>query len=347
MREIMAVTGRATTRRLMLFVILAISSTLVFLVTTRPTRENPRDVTGHRRIMNVGKNDEQETFDNRGNITMDDNGKYVVKWDPNGKTWQLWKDNPSAACSQYRTRFALGLPRTYLVSFPGSGNTWTRYLLEAASGIFTGAVYRDQEILKAGHLGEADAPDSGRTLVQKTHGTAIVSMKNTMKNRYEVIRADLPCILIIRNPARSIVSFWKYYKLKGKDRHTKQLPEASFQTQDFRNFVVKMTTLWEQLISDRLLWSSAPIHVVYYEQLVQDPIFYVKEMLEFLRIPIDDGRLQCLEDHLQGSFKRPNKKETDPYSEEEKLALSYAVKRVKRLLRIMGYAEMPVYGELS
>ncbi|XP_037805149.1 WSC domain-containing protein 1-like [Penaeus monodon] len=342
----MAGTRRCATRRILLFGVLVIISSLVFLVTTRTTRDDTAKGIGYRQIMNI-KNTVNEPDNNSAMLTADDDGNYVIRWDPNSTSWQLWKDSPSGACSQFRTRFALGLPRTYLVSFPGSGNTWVRYLLEAASGIFTGSVYTDREIKNAGYLGEADRPDSGRTIVQKSHGAAIITAKKTMKARYEVIRADLPSVLIIRNPAKAMLSYWKYAKLKGKGRHTKQLSEQSFQTKDFHSFVEKMTTSWEQLITDRLLWNSAPVHVVYYEQLVQDPIFHVKGMLEFLRVPADKGRLQCLEDHLQGSFKRPDKKEIDPYGADEKASMSYAVRRVKRLLGMLGYAEMPVYRELS
>ena len=35
------------------------------------------------------------------------------------------------------------LPLMALASFPGSGNTWTRYLIEGATGVFTGSVYID------------------------------------------------------------------------------------------------------------------------------------------------------------------------------------------------------------
>lgn len=31
-------------------------------------------------------------------------GKIAVKWDPNGRTYRLWKDSSSANCSQYQTR---------------------------------------------------------------------------------------------------------------------------------------------------------------------------------------------------------------------------------------------------
>ena len=33
------------------------------------------------------------------------------------------------------------MPKIGLVSFPGSGNTWTRYLIESLTGVFTGSVY--------------------------------------------------------------------------------------------------------------------------------------------------------------------------------------------------------------
>lgn len=340
----MAPAGRASRQRV--FVGAAVlTAAFILLVTIRLKRQSGDDVMSSREIMNAIKNAVNYAVDNSFISTAND-GKIAVKWDPNGRTYRLWKDSSSANCSQYQTRFALGLPRTYLVSFPGSGNTWTRYLLEAASGIFTGAVYNDKVLRQSGYLGEADAPDSGRTLVQKTHGKAFYRRRSTMKERYEVIRADLPCILIIRNPARALIAYWKFIQIHTRDRQIAQLDEKKFKTEEFHYYVKQATITWEQLISDRLLWSSAPIHVVYYEQLVQDPIFYVKEMLEFLRIPADENRLRCLENHLEGSFKRPHRNESDPYEPEEKAAMSYAVQRVRRLLNLLGYPEMPKYEEL-
>ena len=37
-------------------------------------------------------------------------------------------------------------PPTALASFPGSGNTWLRFLIESATGIFTGSRYKDLQI---------------------------------------------------------------------------------------------------------------------------------------------------------------------------------------------------------
>ena len=43
-----------------------------------------------------------------------------------------------------------GVKRTGLISFPGSGNTWTRNLIEQASGIYTGSMYSDEILFKKG-----------------------------------------------------------------------------------------------------------------------------------------------------------------------------------------------------
>jgi len=33
-----------------------------------------------------------------------------------------------------------------LASYPGSGNTWVRWMIEAASGISTGSIYNDVDL---------------------------------------------------------------------------------------------------------------------------------------------------------------------------------------------------------
>ena len=77
-----------------------------------------------------------------------------LQWDNNGRENYFWSSDPE--CSQYRTRFVVrhSLQTRALVSYPGSGNTWTRYLVEAATGVFTGSVFNDKTIQQAGHFGE-------------------------------------------------------------------------------------------------------------------------------------------------------------------------------------------------
>ena len=39
-----------------------------------------------------------------------------------------------------------------LVSYPGSGNTWIRHMLEQATGIYTGTVYGDRKLFDTGRI---------------------------------------------------------------------------------------------------------------------------------------------------------------------------------------------------
>ena len=58
-----------------------------------------------------------------------------------------------------------------------------RYLIEAAAGVYTGSVYKDKSILRAGHHGEARSYRDGSTLLQKTHHRAVKGDRN--KVRYD------------------------------------------------------------------------------------------------------------------------------------------------------------------
>lgn len=44
------------------------------------------------------------------------------------------------------------LPPVALASFPGSGNTWTRQLIESATGIYTGSFYKDSNLYLHGSV---------------------------------------------------------------------------------------------------------------------------------------------------------------------------------------------------
>lgn len=79
---------------------------------------------------------------------------------------KIIKSDPSHNCS---ITLGQNLEIVPLVSFPGSGNTWLRHLLEEVSGTFTGSVYNDWRIYKKGFTGEYEHPLAKNTLVVKTH----------------------------------------------------------------------------------------------------------------------------------------------------------------------------------
>ena len=71
------------------------------------------------------------------------------------RTYYPWKTSVvqfgDQKCSQLGTRLSdIRLETRCLTSFPSSGNTWLRYLLEGATGIFTGSFYSDVQLTNSG-----------------------------------------------------------------------------------------------------------------------------------------------------------------------------------------------------
>ena len=58
-------------------------------------------------------------------------------------------------------------PVVAIVSFPGSGNTWVRYLLQQLTGTLTGSIYDDADLKFNGFQGESHK--GGDVIAVKTH----------------------------------------------------------------------------------------------------------------------------------------------------------------------------------
>ena len=176
-----------------------------------------------------------------------------LEWDNNGTENYFWPSDPQ--CGQYRTRFVVShsLPTRALISYPGSGNTWIRYLLEATTGVFTGSVFNDKTIFNAGHFGETADFMDGTTILQKTHHKA------TYKNHINKFGGR--AVLVIRNPYEAILSYWNFKKTKS---HTKTVATKSLHSAEFRKFVRVGASRWLEIIQDWLLYSKE-LYVVLYE----------------------------------------------------------------------------------
>ena len=84
-------------------------------------------------------------------------------------------------------------PVTALASFPGSGNTWLRYLLQQVTGVSTGSVYKDAALLKNGFPAESVA--NGSVLAVKTHEWGAAGRQQFAE-----------AILLVRDPFDSILA---------------------------------------------------------------------------------------------------------------------------------------------
>jgi hypothetical protein len=110
--------------------------------------------------------------------------------------------------------------RVYLATYPRSGNHWIRYLIEEATGIATGSVYRDHDgnqwHLKTpfpwggyctdhGYKGDCRYPEKDDIIVIKTHYPCY-------KSKFDLKKA-IKTIRIVRHPIDCIYS-WHVYRSK-------------------------------------------------------------------------------------------------------------------------------------
>ena len=84
-------------------------------------------------------------------------------------------------------------PMVALASFPGSGNTWLRYLLQQITGIWTGSIYVDPVLAATGFIAEGIANNS--VLFVKTH-------QHDKQDMFSFGKA----VLVVRDPAEAILS---------------------------------------------------------------------------------------------------------------------------------------------
>ena len=182
-----------------------------------------------------------------------------------GKENYFWKRDPE--CKEFRTRFVVrdSLQTRALVSYPGSGNTWIRYLVEAATGVFTGSIFHDKSILRAGHHGEARDAQDGSTILQKSHHRALYvsrySQYGLTWRRRHVRQFGGRGVLVIRNPYKAILSYWNFKRTKS---HTKTVAAESLHSEDFQEFVRVGAERWLEVIQDWLEFST-DCHVILYE----------------------------------------------------------------------------------
>ena len=94
-------------------------------------------------------------------------------------------------------------PVVALGSFPGSGNSWVRLLLEAATGIYTGAIYCDGSYIEAGMIGEGVTTEN--VIAIKSHASP--------EQTKDLINHD-KAIYIVRSPFGSILAERKRYLAK-------------------------------------------------------------------------------------------------------------------------------------
>lgn len=173
-------------------------------------------------------------------------------------------------------------PLVALASFPGSGNTWTRELLEAITGIYTGSIYTDT---MAFFTGSQLCPTDGRVFIVKTH----IERKDIHRQGCKV-KGYSSAIYILRNPYDSIIAEFNRHT-SGK---TEVANETEFKTKTWRRYVKNMSGYWMRLTEYWLLKFNKPVYVLVYEHLQNNYLLETYKLMQFIEIPVQLKALYCL-----------------------------------------------------
>ncbi|PIK38909.1 putative WSC domain-containing protein 2 [Apostichopus japonicus] len=198
-------------------------------------------------------------------------------------------------CNEIKMMPKFSLPVIALASSPGSGNTWLRYLIERATGIYSGSIYDDKELMKGGFVGEKQRPYTGRTIVVKMH-----EIKRPLKiNR---------TILLVRDPYDAILSdFNRRTGSDTEDVHTRVVQESLYKTRAWPK-CVKDSAGGMKYLLDKVVTLLAPdgrLLVVYYHDLKNDLQEQLRRIIKFVGLSVDEQRLKCTLKMSEGLFRRP------------------------------------------
>ena len=218
--------------------------------------------------------------------------KSLADWTEKEKIWLNITHFPwptQAECKRYSVQFARArdLPVVGLASYPSSGNTWLRFLIEGITGYYTGSMYNDISLRKKGFYGEGVPAGEGLVMTVKTHGHTTgpgAHVADRLKYNHHA-EVNHSAILLIRNPYKAIIGLSCYsenreghqtsnagHRNLDSGGHTGFAKEDQFEGPGWQEFVEIKAKHWLDFYSDWL--ENNPLEnvlVLHYENIQDNP----------------------------------------------------------------------------
>jgi len=182
-------------------------------------------------------------------------------------------------CSQKDAKFIseagpeyANLGTIVLASFPRSGNSISRLLLEKITGLSTGSIYLDTKLLSKGWRGEGYTKD---VVYVKSHYPIYLKPNNSFPFEKSVV--------LVRNPYDSVISLFNYMVTKT---HDETVSSELFKTkmEYWQKIVPRGAKQWKYLLDyyiDLQKNFSIPLLIVRYEDLMAQPKKELQKILDF------------------------------------------------------------------
>merc|ERR1711935_309021 len=239
-------------------------------------------------------------------------------------------------CTAVRFGQTDSFPLTSLTSYPGSGNTWVRYLIEEYTGYYTGSIYNDNNLYQGGFQGERADWTEGTTIIIKAH--SFVDERN-LGDAVLLIRSPFDAILAQFNRMAGIA----HTESSGDEtnHHTGRATMEDFESDEWINpqHQVGRATRWLQLYEGNLNTRKTP--PVFFEDLKVNPVPEMKKSGFFLNpIAHDQAALDCMFGDQSNKFKRAATDGFDPWS----MISQTAIERINDKVRQLNETLYQVHG---
>ncbi len=211
-------------------------------------------------------------------------------------------------------RFYTNRPKTYLLSFMGSGNTWMRYCIEYLTKRPT-LEMRTEKTTKIncplGYWFDLET-DYDKDPIWKVHHVDYMKAMGTFDPSKETL------IVIVRNPKEVLTRMVGILSERNKG-----VSLADPKAEDIFNNTLTMQYL--QILKLYDAWPADRRFMIYYEDLISDPEQIFKGLLAFLNEPpiYLDAFIACYQDHKKASLQMYAKQEDEPVTQGNK-AVHYA-----------------------
>jgi hypothetical protein len=238
-----------------------------------------------------------------------------------------------------------------LVSYPGSGNTWARFLL-VPTGLRTGDErdWTRPRSLSLSLFQSLSLPGThtlGADLLVKSHHVQFVRQVGLIRQE---ARKTLPWridnlryfggdgVLLLRSPWAAIRSSWNHLQVQMHYAVDTELGSPEFQ-----RFAMAEAAKWRDLAADWLV-ASPRLLVLHYEHLLEDWEREVRRVVTFLGLEPDEERLDCMHGQsFEGFLRQRPAVARSPYSGPTAARLRAAVGEVQALLAARGQEPLPLH----
>jgi hypothetical protein len=98
--------------------------------------------------------------------------------------------------------------------------------------------------------------------------------------------------------------------------------QSSCLVADWQQFVADKLSAWRQTNLDWLHNFTGPMHVIFYDQLLEDVAIHLQDLLHFLKLNVSEQNLACALERQEGIYRRKRRVVNfDPFTAAMKQAL--------------------------